>query len=346
MKRIDFTLSNGFYLKNVNTVQLFELENNTCEIAVKTQVTHGMAYELHFECEGEKTRILGEIDDNTIKCLLPASLLKKKGALKMQLRGITEDERAIESNAITFEVGEFINATHEPTPEEESEIERLFVRVTELEEKEVNLTAFANALDANLAEETKLRMFFDTQIHEDLTEEIKERKQQVQEQDELINQLADAMADKRAVEVLQEQVGEFASDLEDETKARHDAESAIDADIEELYALIRELKNSNIYSAIPIIVGKWIDNKPIYRRVYAVNSGIAKGNTIDVAAKPANMALCIRAYGVVVGTAAANNVNTNSDVSVWVNELGVKCVNNFTGYAERLYIILEYTVNE
>lgn len=99
------------------------------------------------------------------------------------------------------------------------------------------------------------------------------------------------------------------------------------------------------YNNIPLYCGKWVDGKDIHRRVYVVTSGIAKGNIIKVADKPVNMVLLIEAYGIVEGTASATkHTMTNSDITVYVNDDGVYAVNNFTGYAERLYIVLEYTV--
>lgn len=45
---------------------------------------------------------------------------------------------------------------------------------------------------------------------------------------------------------------------------------------------IEELKESNIYSTEEKIVGKWIDGKPIYRKVIEINSGLVSGeNTIN-----------------------------------------------------------------
>lgn len=99
------------------------------------------------------------------------------------------------------------------------------------------------------------------------------------------------------------------------------------------------------YSAIPMYCGKWVDNNDIHRRVYVVNSGIAKGNTIKVADKPANMELLIRGFGIVVGNGQTKQAMSNYDINVYVNNDGVYVVNNFTGYAERLYIVLEYTVS-
>lgn len=123
----------------------------------------------------------------------------------------------------------------------------------------------------------------------------------------------------------------------------NDKDTLVIKDDGEELSLIEERDIS--YSNIPMYCGKWVDGKDMHRRVYVVNSGIAKGNTIKVADKPANMSLLVRGFGIVEGTASATkHTMTNSDVSVYVNNDGVYAINNFTGYAERLYVVLEYTV--
>lgn len=98
------------------------------------------------------------------------------------------------------------------------------------------------------------------------------------------------------------------------------------------------------YSNIPMYCGKWVDGKDIYRRVYVVTSDIAKGNVIKVADKPSNMNLLVRGWGISEGDSSVKHSMTNSDITVYVSDDGVYAINNFTGYCERLYVIIEYTV--
>lgn len=98
------------------------------------------------------------------------------------------------------------------------------------------------------------------------------------------------------------------------------------------------------YSNIPMYCGKWVDGKDIYRRVYVVTSDIAKGNLIKVADKPSNMNLLVRGWGISEGDTSVKHSMTNSDITVYVSDDGVYAINNFTGYCERLYVIIEYTV--
>lgn len=45
---------------------------------------------------------------------------------------------------------------------------------------------------------------------------------------------------------------------------------------------INEVYQNNVYSTDEIVVGKWIDSKPIYRKVIEINSGLVSGeNTIN-----------------------------------------------------------------
>lgn len=97
------------------------------------------------------------------------------------------------------------------------------------------------------------------------------------------------------------------------------------------------------YSSLPTYCGKWLGDN-LYRRVYVVNSGIAKGNEIKVADKPSNMKFCPFITATIVGANSANNVMTNSDCRAYVNDNGIFVVNNFTSYCDRIYVTMEYTV--
>lgn len=109
--------------------------------------------------------------------------------------------------------------------------------------------------------------------------------------------------------------------------------------------IVRAVEEVDIsYSNIPVYCGKWVDGKDIHRRVYVVTSGVAMGNQVKVAGKPANMDLLIRGFGIIKATSAASNAMTNSNITVFVNDNGVFATNNFTSYCDRLYVILEYTV--
>lgn len=121
-----------------------------------------------------------------------------------------------------------------------------------------------------------------------------------------------------------------------------DVETLVENDSPSVYSFVEESDIS--YYAIASYCGKWLDGRDRKHRVYVVTSGIGKGNTVRIADKPSDMDLLISLSATVVGAAAAKNVMTNSDILTYVNDEGIFAVNNFTGYADRMYIFMEYVV--
>lgn len=131
MKHLKFNLDNLFRLSTISAVQTFELENNSTELIISTDVKPELAYELHIESPEGKSFVILEKADGAVKCLLNSGMLKL-GVNKIQLRGIGANDYSIESNRVEFTVKSFINASVEPEPSEQTAFEKLVVEVNVL----------------------------------------------------------------------------------------------------------------------------------------------------------------------------------------------------------------------
>lgn len=101
------------------------------------------------------------------------------------------------------------------------------------------------------------------------------------------------------------------------------------------------IKNQCIYSTEEQIIGVWINNKPIYRKVIEITdtSKIQKDVQNKVCDNPTDMTMLIKGYGII---RTYENAYSNNDILVYSNKNGIFAKQSFTGYPERLYVIIEY----
>lgn len=107
----------------------------------------------------------------------------------------------------------------------------------------------------------------------------------------------------------------------------------------------KPVDTSSIYDYDEQIVGSWVNGEPIYRKVIEITdpNTIQKGNTFTVCPVPQNYLMLIKGYGII---RTYEGSYSNSDILVFATSTDVKARQNFTGYPERMYIILEYIKKE
>lgn len=131
-------MDSNFNLSLTDKNEIYELENISTDLVIETVVDSTMEYELHIQHNDTKSAILLNKNEGSLSYSLTSSILAEDGYYTIQVRGIKGDKKII-SNAYKFMVNTFINATHEPTPEEESIIEQILARVTEIESDVMDL---------------------------------------------------------------------------------------------------------------------------------------------------------------------------------------------------------------
>ncbi len=109
-------------------------------------------------------------------------------------------------------------------------------------------------------------------------------------------------------------------------------------------------ENENKYSTKEQVIGTWVDGKPLYRKVYEVNSPKAKDSSeVVLDTTDLNVDIPVNVYGVIFisndGTCTPLNIAFNSgDVfATWFNRDNVymRCTGNRTNLPCK--VILEYT---
>lgn len=394
MKSIKFNLSENFNLIPVSSMRIYELENNSCIMEFKTTVDAEMVYEMHIQRNtGEKfVKVLDKVL-NGLSINLSASMLSKTGSITIQLRGV-KDGYTIESNSIELDILTFINASEDIPPEEQSEFEKLIIKVEGIDahvkriddelldyiQKFENLSSDVenlygkvdalenefddvsdalegvgieiDAIDANKANKSEVytkeqtNALLDTKASTGTVEALNTnlRSEINKKQDKLVAG-SNITIDGNVISSTGGGEGDVTKKyLEDnyyDKKFFNDISTLEVKDDETSKKLVEE--KDICYSSLPTYCGKWLGDD-LYRRVYVVNSGIAKGNEIKVADKPSNMKFCPFITATIVGANSANNVMTNSDCRAYVNDNGIFVVNNFTSYCDRIYVTMEYTV--
>lgn len=342
MKKIVFNLDKSFNLSNVKEDQLFELENNSAELIFNTEVDSELVYELHID-NGTKVFIALDKHDDYVGCIVSNSILKE-GYTRIQIRAVGSDEYAIESNVVGFTVKSFINASDVPNPIEPSEREELLVHIEEIANKantnasnietlSENVGEFASDLEAEVSNRTASEAEIEQSIEAEKTARVNADTIQVEAITAVNNEISsltgivDGISDE--IEDLYGKFGDYYTAQQTDNKI----DSAI------------EVKARDIsYSNIPTYCGKWVDNRDMYRRVYVLTDNMAKDVSVKVADKPSNMVMLIRGWGISVCENVNNNTMTTSEIVVYVNDNGVFVNNRFTGYATKIYVVLEYTV--
>lgn len=149
MKNILFTLTKDFVLIPCEANKVYELENNVSKLIIKTpNVLDGFVYKLHKEQFNSKSFVVLNKTAEGLELLLDNGFLNKNGIYRVQLSANSDDKQII-SNSVQLTVGRFINATEEPTPEQETAIDRLLVKAEVLAEAAADLNTLAVRTIAN-----------------------------------------------------------------------------------------------------------------------------------------------------------------------------------------------------
>lgn len=149
MKNILFTLTKDFVLIPCEANKVYELENNVSKLIIKTpNLLDGFVYKLHKEQFNSKSFVVLEKTAEGLELLLDNGFLNKNGIYRVQLSANSDDKQII-SNSVQLTVGRFINATEEPTPEQETAIDRLLVKAEVLAEAAADLNTLAVRTIAN-----------------------------------------------------------------------------------------------------------------------------------------------------------------------------------------------------
>ncbi len=128
----------------------YQLENKSCFIEIECDTEDGYAYKLHIEKGGVKEYVLLDKTDVGLECVLTSSILNTEGSYKVQIEKVSDDYRMV-SNAVRFHVGDFINAEHIPTPEEQDIIDELIIKIQRVEDRvdnaEDNITELVRSVE-------------------------------------------------------------------------------------------------------------------------------------------------------------------------------------------------------
>lgn len=102
---------------------------------------------------------------------------------------------------------------------------------------------------------------------------------------------------------------------------------------------------TSVYDYDEQLVGSWVDGSPIYRKVIEITntSLIQKGNAFKVCDKPTNMNMLIKGYGII---RTYEGSYSNNDILVYATNADIMAKQTFTGYPQKMYIIIEYTKQE
>lgn len=100
--------------------------------------------------------------------------------------------------------------------------------------------------------------------------------------------------------------------------------------------------NSNTYSTTETVVGKWINNKPIYRKV--INSYGTTGDNVAIPHNIVHFKQLVN-YCLIAGDSGLSYVSNNNLYDLWINTVDTNNINMKIAGAYnnwQIYIILEY----
>lgn len=103
-----------------------------------------------------------------------------------------------------------------------------------------------------------------------------------------------------------------------------------------------ELTNLNTYSSTETVIGKWINNKPVYRKV--INSYGTTGDNVAIPHNIVHFKQLIN-YSLIAGDSGLSYVSNNNLYDLWINTVDTNNVNMKIAGAYnnwQIYIILEY----
>lgn len=234
-KKIVFNLSNKFKLIPVTSNRVYELENNSCRMEFKTLSDDYMVYELHIEKEdGSKYMTTLERDEEkNLYIDLSSSMLSKSGILYIQLRGIKNDGYVIESNKQEIQILTFINATGDIPPEQETVVEKLLAEAQALKVKaDILETLDVTEIDKgiNVHYEDKDYQIVNGKDGKDGKDGV-DGKTPVKGVDYFTDSEIEAIVNQ-PIDILMPEIGQVASDLEDETTARLRAEASMSQELD------------------------------------------------------------------------------------------------------------------
>lgn len=113
-------------------------------------------------------------------------------------------------------------------------------------------------------------------------------------------------------------------------------------------SITNSYKNNNIFSTNEIIVGKWVNNKPIYRKVIQLPAITSTNTDLSIQTGITNMENIIKIEGMMqisMGWLPINFHNKSNDyysIITWINNSGViQQRSQFTSSGG--YAVLEYT---
>lgn len=113
-------------------------------------------------------------------------------------------------------------------------------------------------------------------------------------------------------------------------------------------SITNSYKNNNIFSTNEIIVGKWVNNKPIYRKVIQLPAITSTNTDLSIQTGITNMENIIKIEGMMqisMGWLPINFHNKSNDyysIITWINDSGViQQRSQFTSSGG--YAVLEYT---
>lgn len=100
-------------------------------------------------------------------------------------------------------------------------------------------------------------------------------------------------------------------------------------------------KKANSYSLEDTPIGVWIDGNSIYRKVVEITDTtlIQKGNAFKVCDLPEDFKILIHSTGII---RTYEGSYSNDDILIYSTRDSIMAKQNFTGYPEKMYVIIDY----
>ena len=119
---------------------------------------------------------------------------------------------------------------------------------------------------------------------------------------------------------------------------------------EDIDGLSEDLESKSTYSLNENVIGKWVDNKPIYRKVIEVPKSAVSASSVAIPHNISNLGTLVTARGILVGSTDFNVIPwiTGGTYAIYLNDITSTAVNlNITQNAYnkivKIFLILEYT---
>ncbi len=107
---------------------------------------------------------------------------------------------------------------------------------------------------------------------------------------------------------------------------------------------------SNNYTLDEVVVGSWVDGKPIYRKGFNLNSLTYSTNWSDFNHNISNIKRVIKTYGNLINNDNGQlfalpiyRSNTNQGIIIGVSDTKILYINNWLQNTKEIYIFIEYT---